>query len=666
MLIESLSFKNFRQYKDATTIEFAKDSYKNITVILGNNTFGKTTLLQMFNWCFYDKANLQDPDMLLNIDVALSMFDGDSEEVLVEIKVLQNNNSYTITRKQKYYKVNGNIRSDKSQLKIARKDGSGKTDFIGEGDYLENQSEKEKNAAINGILPEGLSDYFFFDTERVNNVSTKKDISKAVKGLLGLDAYDNAIKHLGGKGASGSVIGKFYKSLGEDSNVEASEAMKQLNEAEERLLIINDDLNAIQQEIEHFNNRRDELETELRAVAATKALQEKIDDYDKNISDEQYNLKKVQKEIFEMFGGERSRSKYFYAIPLMKKALAYLEKADVDDRGIYGVNAQTINELIARGRCICGTIIADKNEAFKHLKEELKFVPPESLGTTIKNFKKSLTVFNKMSNGYYEDLKAKMESQKRSYERIDHWEEEIDATKAKISSTDYAYIEEEKNVVLSNLQDETEKKEEKLREKVATEESIKKFRGIYEKLTSSSMKNKEISQYLMYAENLCDWIGVYCKEKEAEIREQLEEAVNNIFSEMYSGERTVHIDDKFRVSLITNVNGKAQKTGESEGLIRVKNFAFIGGLVYLAKSKIKVKSEFDISSEPYPLVLDAPFSNADENHVISISKKLPEVAEQVIMFVMEKDWKYAKPVVLDKVGKQYILNKHSEYYSTID
>ena len=40
-----------------------------------------------------------------------------------------------------------------------------------------------------------------------------------------------------------------------------------------------------------------------------------------------------------------------------------------------------------------------------------------------------------------------MESQKRSYERIDHWEEEIDATKAKISSTDYAYIEEEKNVV---------------------------------------------------------------------------------------------------------------------------------------------------------------------------------------------------------------------------
>ena len=53
---------------------------------------------------------------------------------------------------------------------------------------------------------------------------------------------------------------------------------------------------------------------------------------------------------------------------------------------------------------------------------------------------------------------------------------------------DKEFEEEEKNVVLSNLQDETEKKEEKLREKVATEESIKKFRGIYEKLTSSSMK----------------------------------------------------------------------------------------------------------------------------------------------------------------------------------
>ena len=42
------------------------------------------------------------------------------------------------------------------------------------------------------------------------------------------------------------------------------------------------------------------------------------------------------------------------------------------------------------------------------------------------------------------------------------------------------------------------------------------------------------------------------------------------------------------------------------------------------------------------MILDAPFSNADEIHIKNIARELPGVAEQVIMFVMEKDWRYAK------------------------
>ena len=58
--------------------------------------------------------------------------------------------------------------------------------------------------------------------------------------------------------------------------------------------------------------------------------------------------------------------------------------------------------------------------------------------------------------------------------------------------------------------------------------------------------------------------------------------------------------------------------------------------------------------------MDAPFSNADETHTANISKVLPEIAEQVIMFVMQKDWNYAEPVMNEKVGQRYHLNKISE------
>ena len=55
MLIKSLKMQNFRQFKEITAVDFSCDPEQNVTIILGDNTFGKTTLLQAFNWCFYEQ-----------------------------------------------------------------------------------------------------------------------------------------------------------------------------------------------------------------------------------------------------------------------------------------------------------------------------------------------------------------------------------------------------------------------------------------------------------------------------------------------------------------------------------------------------------------------------------------------------------------------------------
>ena len=51
MLIHSISMHDFRQFKGTQTLSFSCDKEKNVTVLLGDNTFGKTTILQAFNWC---------------------------------------------------------------------------------------------------------------------------------------------------------------------------------------------------------------------------------------------------------------------------------------------------------------------------------------------------------------------------------------------------------------------------------------------------------------------------------------------------------------------------------------------------------------------------------------------------------------------------------------
>ena len=147
MLIKSLYYKNFRQFKGEKTIEFSCDPKKNVTIILGNNTFGKTTLLQMFNWCFYNRAIFNDnPNFLLNLELKSQMYNGDSNEVMVEILLIHEGREYTINRRQEYLKTNGNVTAKTSQLKVSYKDlSTGKTNYI--------EKDQDMQSVINLIEP---------------------------------------------------------------------------------------------------------------------------------------------------------------------------------------------------------------------------------------------------------------------------------------------------------------------------------------------------------------------------------------------------------------------------------------------------------------------------------------------------------------------------------
>lgn len=43
-----------------------------------------------------------------------------------------------------------------------------------------------------------------------------------------------------------------------------------------------------------------------------------------------------------------------------------------------------------------------------------------------------------------------------------------------------------------------------------------------------------------------------------------------------------------------------------------------------------------------PIVLDGPFSKLGDKNISLIAKVLPEVSEQVIIFMLDKDWKYTR------------------------
>ena len=102
MIIHKLEMYNFRQYIDLQEVSFSTNPEKNVTVLIGVNTSGKTTIIRAFEWCLYGKNGFEDP-VLLNNEVRDNMNIGDAQEVWVAVTFSHEDSNgqkmYTLKRK---------------------------------------------------------------------------------------------------------------------------------------------------------------------------------------------------------------------------------------------------------------------------------------------------------------------------------------------------------------------------------------------------------------------------------------------------------------------------------------------------------------------------------------------------------------------------------------
>ena len=79
MLLKKVKYHNFRPFIGNQEIEFAQDPGKNVTVILGQNTFGKSTFVLSFIWCLYGESRFDHSNDILNKKVEKKMSFGQQE-----------------------------------------------------------------------------------------------------------------------------------------------------------------------------------------------------------------------------------------------------------------------------------------------------------------------------------------------------------------------------------------------------------------------------------------------------------------------------------------------------------------------------------------------------------------------------------------------------------
>ncbi len=171
--------------------------------------------------------------------------------------------------------------------------------------------------------------------------------------------------------------------------------------------------------------------------------------------------------------------------------------------------------------------------------------------------------------------------------------------------------------------------------------------------------NASIDDKIGYAEELLKRARNLYDRSSEEILEKMRITLKEVFAKMYHGNRTIDLSDDYHVTL--TVEG-GSSLDNSKGLDTVQNFAFISSLLKIAKERVSL----EVNSEPYPLAMDAVFSNTDEIHIQRICNELPNLAQQAVLAIMEKDWNVASKTLDKHVGRKYRIVKESESRSRIE
>ena len=411
------------RYTGRNHIEFSCDDVKNVTVVLGDNTVGKTTIAQAFRWGLYGALMANGTKsagdfQLLNTDI-LEMMDANSRaKVKVEITAVDEEKRYIITRETTYTRAFPKLESREFQKKCAMR--------ITELEDMESYVEVDSNeieTLINELFPKNLSHYFLFDGERWNDVSVggvRENIKESVHILTGLSAYREAKNHLKDMG-SNSVIKKFR------SEIKGSGAVYDNLEAERKKLErdiekLRDEIEVLEVNIRNYEKKNEDIERFLAENHNTEELQRKKKHLELLCESQRkqslYSYKTLVNAISD-------KAYMVFARSMLRASMELLKSAKMERRDIPYMRQATIDYIIKNKRCICGHEIKKDSSEYFALMEQRNYLPPADVGSIIGDFERTANRWYRKGDELLEEIDdyAKEETQKVKAEVKKRYEE---------------------------------------------------------------------------------------------------------------------------------------------------------------------------------------------------------------------------------------------------
>jgi len=655
MILKRAKINNFKQFEGEHTLEFNTDG--KVTVIYGYNGYGKTRLHSFFYWLLY--GNDRDGEAIYNKPSMRRSFQGDTVDIRGELEFEHNGRDHHFVRETTYKKGSNRVIKSNNFVRLRRADEYGNYQHIDEPELY-----------IKDVLPEELSDYFFFDGEGMANEllgektgRNHKELKEAVNTIFGLKLYENAMSHIGTIDRKNNAIYELSRRK-KDTNgkYKASTYQKFMTDKAEERDTIKQELEKDKKEKAEKQARKDKLSEQI----GQKDLGNKLNAERDNLKKENDRLQKRIDETISKTGKLIGETLSYYIVSKNIKNVQDLITRKIDENYVSGLDSRIINNILKKDNCICGNHISATER--ENLHRLLNMLPPHSYSSIFYDYKAQAEQRLEGSKEAIEQISNIIENVTNYYDDINNNNERIEEIDSELSRLEniQQLVQERKELEkhITQLEEKMDQKNAKISELNTLVKSAEKK---YREALKNNEANREITEKIEFLETCRQEINKRYEEYRNYYHKQLESNIREMIDKMLSVKREIQLNDNYTLT----VSDKFGSTSLSAGQAAIISFAYIGGILNTLKN-LNVK----YVSQAYPLVLDAPLSHLDDDHIKNVFQHLPQFADQIIIFskeqidnMVEEDnspYKYQiktnaeanKSIVEEYKGEEYFIDQN--------
>lgn len=622
MKISRLKLHNFGVY--ASDNEFVFRSDKPVVLIGGMNGRGKTTFLEAVLLALYGKnsfayleSTYKSYGRYLNAHVNRA---DQSMQTYVELEFDLDESNYIVRRAWR-----GDQKRTDENITVF-KDGE-KNNFLTQNWAM----------FIENVLPSGLSNFFFFDGEKIASIAeddTSEQMKESIKSMLGISKLDHLENDLN------RIIKQLGKETTSDKDMKQLESLKEKrNEARKSLEELDHDISDTRDRIEKTTKKLEELENQYIAVGGD-IIKNRQELYTKRLS-----LKtQEQQNAYKLVEAAASDLPLLMVSDLLKNAAKEAEKENNQRHLRQTINkvGQMYSQYDAKSDDIekfldylessvdtsnCKPIYNLSDASLIHLKNLLEMQIITDKAETQAALKQKSMIIKKLN-------------EIDSYLSVEINEKEINEIYAKIKDT-----EQTKRALELQLEKVLASRSSKNGEALHSNTEFSKF---VESILDKLEMNDDADRIMKYANQAIKIIQVY-KVRLQELKlGRLAQTMTNCYKRLANKKNMIQEISMNTTTLdliYYNAEGEmVDKSSLSAGEKQLMVVSLLWSLAICSKKKL-------------PVIIDTPLARLDSDHRSSlVTSYFPNASEQTIILSTDSEIdKHYYDMMADYIGDEYTL-----------